>query len=59
MMAKKTFEPNFGTGIAIGMPFFILGIVQQNVAFFLIGVALSLSLGASFKSASSKEKENE
>jgi len=57
MMAKKTFEPNFGTGIAIGMPFFVLGIVQENVAFFLIGIALALSLGASFKSDSSNEKE--
>ncbi|MBZ5199692.1 hypothetical protein HU147_00555 [Planomicrobium chinense] len=56
-MAKKTFEPNFGTGIAIGMPFFVLGIVQENVAFFLIGIALALSLGASFKSDSSNEKE--
>ncbi|WKA50948.1 hypothetical protein QWY22_18980 [Planococcus liqunii] len=58
-MAKKTFEPNFGTGIAIGMPFFILGIVQQNAAFFLIGIALALSLGASFKASSSKEDEEE
>lgn len=46
-MKEKAARLNFGTGIAIGLPFLILGIVQKNLAFFIIGVALAISLSAS------------
>ena len=46
-MKEKAASLNFMTGIAIGMPFLILGIFQKNVAFFIIGVALAISLSAS------------
>ncbi|MDN3449693.1 hypothetical protein QMA09_05805 [Planococcus sp. APC 3906] len=46
-MKEKAARLNVGTGIAIGLPFLILGIVQKNLAFFIIGVALAISLSAS------------
>ena len=46
-MKEKAASLNYGTGIAIGLPFLILGIVQKNLAFFIIGVALTISLSAS------------
>lgn len=46
-LKEKAASLNFGTGIAIGLPFLVLGIVQKNLAFFIIGVALAISLSAS------------
>ncbi|HSP21244.1 MAG TPA: hypothetical protein VLQ20_02840 [Planococcus sp. (in: firmicutes)] len=46
-MKEKAASLNFMTGIAIGLPFLILGIIQKNLAFFIIGVALAISLSAS------------
>lgn len=48
----KAPAPNFGTGFLIGLPFIVLGIAQQNIAFFIIGIALAISLGAAYKNAS-------
>lgn len=45
-MKEKAARLNFVTGIAVGMPFFILGIVQKNIAFFIIGASLAISLSA-------------
>lgn len=51
-------SPNFSTGFLIGLPFIVLGIAQQNIAFFIIGIALSLSLVAAYKNVSSNDKES-
>lgn len=58
-MSAKTANTNFGTGIAIGLPFLILGIAQQNMAFFIIGIALALSLSASPARAAAKKKKEQ
>lgn len=57
-MKTKTATQNFGTGIAIGLPFIVLGIVQQNIAFFIIGIALAISLGAASQTAAAKNKKS-
>lgn len=46
-MKEKAANLIFGTGIAIGLPFLVLDIVQKSLAFFIIGVALAISLSAS------------
>lgn len=58
-MNTKTENTNFGTGIAIGLPFLILGMIQQNIAFFTVGIALALSLSASPALAAAKKKRKQ
>ncbi|MBB5180393.1 hypothetical protein HNQ44_001821 [Planomicrobium koreense] len=58
-MKEKAARLNFGTGIAIGLPFLILGIVQKNLAFVIIGVALAISLSASSALKSKSEKKSD
>lgn len=58
-MKEKAARLNFGTSIAIGLPFLILGIVQKNLAFVIIGVALAISLSASSTLKSKSEKKSD
>jgi hypothetical protein len=43
-----------GTGSIIALPFFVLWLTQDNITYFIIGIALALGLGTSDKSCKKK-----